>query len=383
MSDIICFLFIGCFIGIIFTLFLINFDSKWKILLESIFGIGGSGISIKYLFKLFKITEQNQMFNTVTSFIFGYLLTTLLSLIILSKLIKDKDNANILKISDILLGQKSYINKYYEMRMSEIDNKLGIPHLEEREKLICRKEQFLEEREKLISEEQQKINSLGNKKLRLELPEKASIILTKDYIDVMPSYIRDIFKCINSMNDFTKLFLDDISAKKHPVNIIKLKSYFISIATYISTEIFGNNSYDVRIHFRIYNKSLNGYEKLIAIIGSKVVSKELTFIPYNDDSMIKKSYECKRALIKSINIDHNYESNNNKTWQDYMTYTFYNLKTDNKPYLSFGISVKNSERYKKIFYFMNFFTMEYYLQDNIEQVNEYINIEEILYGGKF
>lgn len=379
--DIICFLLIGGFIGFIFSLFLINFDSKWKTLLESIFGIGGSSISINYLFKLFNITEQNQMFSTVASFIFGFLLFTSIFLFILSKLIKDKDNTNILKIRDILLGQKSYINKYYEMRMSEIDNKLGIPLLEEREKCICRKEHLLEEREKYISEEQQKINLLGNKKLRLELPENASIILTKDYINVMPSYIRDIFKCVNSMNDFTKLFLDDISSKEHLVNITKLKSYFISIATYISTEIFGNNS-DVRIHFRIYNKSLNGYEKLIAIIGSKNVQKELTLIPYNDNNMIKKSYECKRALIKSININYNYESNNNKTWQDYMTYTFYNLKTDNKPYLSFGISVKNSERYKKLFYFMNFFMIEYYLQDNIEQVNEYINIEEILYGGK-
>lgn len=381
MSDIICFLLIGCFIGIIFTLLLINFDSKWKLLLESLFSLGGSGISITYLFKLFNITNQIQMFNTTIFFIIGFIITTIFLLIIMCRLIKDKDNSDVLRIRDILLGQKSYINKYYQQRMDEIDKILGIPILVEREKKICEKERVLEEYEKHISEEQQKIDMLGNKKLRLELPEKANIVLTKDYINVMPSYIRDIFRCVNSMNDFTRLFLADIS-DKDSVDIAKLKSFFISIATYISNEIFGGNPYDVRIHFRYYNKSKHGYEKLIAIMGNKVVSKEMTFIPYDDNNMIRRSYECKRALIKSINVTHDYKSNNNTTWQDYMTYTFYNLKTDGKPYLSFGISVKNSERYKKLFYFINFFMLENYLQENIEQVNEYIDIEKIMYGGE-
>lgn len=381
MSGILCFLLIGCFIGIIFTLLLVNFDSKWKLLLESAFGLGGSGISITYLFKLFKISNQIQMFNTTIFFIIGFIVTTILSLMIMCHLIKDKDDADVLRIRDILLGQKSYINKYYQQRMDEIDKKLGIPILEARERNISEREHILEEQEKHILDEQQKIDLLGQKKLKLELPEKANIILTKDYINVMPSYIRDIFHCINNINDFTKLFLSELS-EKQPIDMTKLKSFFISIALYISNEIFGGNPYDVRVHFRYYNKSKHGYEKLIAIMGDKILSKEMTFIPYDDDSMIKKSYECKRALIKSINVTHDYKSNNNTTWQDYMTYTFYNLKTDDKPYLSFGISVKNSERYKKLFYFINFFMLENYLQDNIEQLNEYVNIEEIIYGGE-
>ena len=42
----ICFISIGAIIGFMFTLFLINFDGKWKLLLETLFGIGGSGLSI-------------------------------------------------------------------------------------------------------------------------------------------------------------------------------------------------------------------------------------------------------------------------------------------------------------------------------------------------
>ena len=119
----------------------------------------------------------------------------------------------------------------------------------------------------------------------------------------------------------------------------------------------------------------------MAIIGETIVSKPMTFIPYSDDSMIKRSYECKRALIKSINIDHDYRSNNYTVWQDYMTYTFYNFKIQDKPYLSFGISVKNEARYKKLFHFLNYFKLEIYLQENIEKLNEYVSIENILYGG--
>lgn len=64
-----------------------------------------------------------------------------------------------------------------------------------------------------------------------------------------------------------------------------------------------------------------------------------------------------------------------------MSYTFYNLKRGDIPYLSFGISVKNEERYKMAFYFINYFMMEDYLRESIELLNNDINIEKIIYGG--
>lgn len=121
--------------------------------------------------------------------------------------------------------------------------------------------------------------------------------------------------------------------------------------------------------------------KLVAVIGTKIVNKDLTFIPYNDDSMIKKSYECRRALIKSINSDHDYKSNNYSVWEDYLTYTCYDMKYGDVPFLSFGISIKNAVRYRKILHFLNYFRIEDFLQNNIEQVDEYISLSDVFYGG--
>lgn len=381
MSGIVCFSLIGCFLGIVFTLLFINFDSKWKIVFESVFGIGGASAGIPYLFSVFQITEQSQKFHTVASYICGFMISVIVSLFVMCHLIKDKDDTDVLRIRDILLGQKSYIKKYYDGRMAEIDQKLDIKKLREREEKISIDEEKIKTQQKYLDDEWSKINEVGNKKISLALPEKAQITLTKDYLDVMPSYINDIFKCVNSINDYTKLFLQQIENGDH-IDITKLKSYFISVSTYISSEIFGGNANDVRIHFRCYNKNANGYEMFTAIVGSKANSKSMTFIPFAEDSLIKRSYECKRALIKSINVTHDYRANNYNTWQDYMTYTFYNLKTENGiPYLSFGISVKNAERYKKLFYFINFFMLEDYLRENIELVDDKINIAGIIYGG--
>ena len=97
--------------------------------------------------------------------------------------------------------------------------------------------------------------------------------------------------------------------------------------------------------------------------------------------MIKKSYECRRALIKSINSDHDYKSNNYTVWEDYLTYTFYDIQYKGIPILSFGISIKNAVRYRKVLQFLNYFRIEDFLQHSIEQVDEYVNLSEIFYGG--
>lgn len=73
LSTIICFGLIGSFIGFMFTLFLINFDGKWKIFLESLFSIGGSGISIVSLCNFFDISAQSQKFYATIGFVMGFL----------------------------------------------------------------------------------------------------------------------------------------------------------------------------------------------------------------------------------------------------------------------------------------------------------------------
>lgn len=368
----------GALLALIFMLYYVNGDGKWKLCFEILIGAGGNAGLIFALDSLFNIADITVRMYSIAGCIFSFLITTVILLIFFSYVIKDKDDKDIIRLRDIMLGQTSWINKYYERRAKEIDSKLNILLLEEREKEIEKQEERIRVSKEYIDSELGKIEEIGNKKLKLVLPEKANITLTKEYIEVMPSYINDICRCINDISSCTKLLLNKSADE---INITVLKSYFISIATYILSDIFGGTTTDVRVHFRMYDAEINGYKKLVAVIGNKPVSREMTVIPYEEDNMINKSYGCKRALIKSVNVEHDFRGNNYTVWQDYMTYAFYNLQYQGKPFLSFGISVKNAVRYKKILHFLNYFKLETFLQDNVEQVDEYVGISNVLYGG--
>ena len=80
------------------------------------------------------------MFLTTLCFVGSMVLSIIISLFIMCILIKDKDDTDILRIRDILLGQKSYIEKYYQSRQQEIDDKLNIKKLQEREKKVSERE---------------------------------------------------------------------------------------------------------------------------------------------------------------------------------------------------------------------------------------------------
>lgn len=378
IASILAHIALGAMLALIFILYYVNGDGKWKIFLEIVIGTGGNIGGIFLLDNWLKIEDSVLRMYSIAGCIISFLLFTVGMLIIFSFVIKDKDDKDIIRLRDIMLGQTSWINKYYERRAKEIDNKLNIPTLEKREKEIEKREKSLEEKESYIQEEMEKLSQISEKRLRLNLPENAHIVLNKEYIEAMPSYIGNVILCINNIISCTKMVLDKSDEK---IDVTTLKSYFGWLATYISNDIFGGNSSDVRIHFRIYDPQKQGYVKLVAVSGKDVVKKEMTIIPYNDDSMIKKSYECRRALIKSINSEHDYRSNNHSVWQDYMTYTFYDVKYEEIPLLSFGISVKNAIRYKKVLHFLNYFRIEDFLQNNIEQINERIDIGQAFYGG--
>lgn len=380
IASILCHIAFGALLSVIFILYYINGDGKWKIYLEILIGISGNYGSIFILDKLFKVNNDTIRMYSISACIFSFLIITFLSLMLMSFIIKDRFNKDIFRLRDILLGQTSWVKKYYEIREKEINEKLNIPMLEKREKDIIQKENLLFDKEQYINQELEKINNIGNKKLRLFLPENKSIIITKNFIEILPSYIGGFAKCINDIKTQTDLFL---SKKDNNdgcgSDIEKLKTYLLLVSTFISQHIFGSSS-DIRIHFRYYNKNTKKYEKLVSIIGLSPTTKNMTPIPYKN-SMIERSFICKRALIKSINTDFDYKSSNNMKWKDYMTFTFYNLKKDEIPYLTFGISVKNAVRYKDIFYFLNFVELETYLNDYIEIIDQEICLEKILYNG--
>lgn len=368
----------GAFLAFFFILYYINGEGKWKVLFEVIIGTGGNIGIIFCLDQMIPIEDSTIRMYSIAACFSSFLLATVVILCIMSHIIKGDDQNNVIRLRDIFLGQYSFINKYYQAREKEVNELLSIPQLEAREKEISAKESKLEADEQYIKEELEKLEKLGSKKPRIQLPENTSIILNKEYIDSMPSYIADTFYCLNEINILTETYL---SREKEEINATELKAYFLSIATCVSTNLFGGTNSDARIHFRVYDEKENGYIKYIAVMGNKLFLQKMTTIPYDDDSMIKKSFECRRALIKSINSAHDYKSGNYKLWKDYLTYTFYGLMYKEIPYLSFGISIKNTERYKKTLQFMNFFRIESFLQANVERIDTMVNIASILYGG--
>lgn len=363
---------IGIIVGITFTFFLINFDGKWKVVLEAIISIGGSGIGIASMCDFYVIDNQIQKLVATIGLGIGFIGSTVVLLIIMCYMIKDKDDADVLRIRDILLGQKSYIEKYYKQRMDEIDQKLGIPKLTERENKVAQRENSIAEKERFIEDQLQDINALGKSKLRINIPFENKIVLTKDLLDSMPEYIYGLAKFIGDLKEETDLQNGNINTLNEFI------AYLYSILTYVMKDVFETNSENIRVHFRIYNQEENKYKKLVAISGKRIIAKDMTPIPY-ENSLIKKSYECKRALIKSANSDYDYQSNNYTVWQDYMTYSFYNISKNDMPLLTFGISVKNKTVYKNKFYFLNYFKIEQYLEDAIDSINESCLIENILY----
>ena len=138
IAGIICYSVIGMVIGVIFSLLYINFDRTWIKIFSSLMSFSGSAGLIVMADSFFNINEQNMKFWTASSLYFMFLFSFFIMMIIMCKLIKDKDDADILRIRDILLGQKSYIDKYYKKRENEIDSKL--PDLESREKEVLKRE---------------------------------------------------------------------------------------------------------------------------------------------------------------------------------------------------------------------------------------------------
>lgn len=378
---------VGACVAFFFVLYYINGEAKGnlKVFFELLIGTVGNGGLFFIVDTYIPVTNNEIRLIGLACCFTSFLVVVGVLLGIFAVIIKGKDENNAIRLRDIFLGQYSFIDKYYEQRSREIDERLNFAEFERRDAEITRRENELARRERdnastkaYIDDELARLEEIGKKKLRMKLPENRNITLNQEYITTMPSYIENIFLCIHEINNLTDEFL-----RKNKGNVTEsaLKTYLLSIATHVSVDLLGAHPSDGRVHFRIYNKARNGYVKYVAVMGGNIETKEMTFIPYDTTNMIGRSYECKRALIKSLNASHHYEGKNYKIWKEYLTYTFTDLLYEGKPFLSFGISIKNVDRFKKHLYFINYFQLEAFLQHNLERVNAIIDIASILYGG--
>lgn len=366
---------LGLVVGLIFSLLFVSFDAGWKKILSVVFAFGTSGVGLWAIYDKYGITDYIRAFTAIGTFSASFLITFIVFMLIMCKIITDKDDKDILRIRDIILGQRRYIEKYYEKREREIDEKLNIPALEKREQDVFLREQHCSAQFEILERDKEVLNKLTENKLRIRLPEKKNLVVTKEFLDLFPSYVEDLSAFIKGIRSETDLFLES-----HESIILEdFKVFLVLLSIQTIEHLFGKGSKDVRVHFRYYDEGKKGYKKLISVIGGTESNRDLTFIPYDKANMIIKSFECKRALIKSHNIDYDFVGNNSTTWTEYMTGTFYNITRSGKPCLSFGISVKNAVKFKHLFNFLNYCKFEAYLQEVIEQINDHHCIETVLY----
>lgn len=198
MYAIICYCIMGVVIGIIFALLFVTFDKAFKRILSSLLSFGGTTSFGVMAGNYFDIKEQKMKFVCSSSLYACFIISFIISMYIMCLIIKDKYDDDVLRIRDIVLGKKSYIDKYYEMRCNQIDEKLDMKKLEKRESEISKREASIRSKEIYIEQELEKINKLGNKKLRLQLPENSNIIITDQFVKTIPSYIHIFEICQNA-----------------------------------------------------------------------------------------------------------------------------------------------------------------------------------------
>ena len=366
---------IGILLGGMTAYLLVTFEQKWYKYITMVIGTGGTS-------RIMILIHNNYGANDFSSkqkfdfFLLLSLITTfLIVLAILIHFIKveNTEDVGVIRTRDIILGRKDYIETYYNARKRQIDEKLNLPALEKREKVIQLRENAADEYEKYLKDQFEKLKNSSKNKLCLTLPDKKIILLNQAFIDQTPSFMDGFSQCINSM----RLYLQSIKEKTEVMDLETLQVALTNICVSVMTFLFGNST-QVRTHFRKYNDSTKQYELFVGIEGNKFIDT-LTPIPY-EESMIGQSDICHQALIKSLNAGATkYNGNNNTIWKDYMTYAFYNLRHEDRPIISFGISVKNEKRYRDQFYFLNYAKFENYLNSSLVELNRITSIESVLY----
>ncbi len=380
---------LGLVLAIVTAFLFVSFDKMWLRIVLYLIDLGAGGY-VAVFWKSFEITSKEEKILSVTVLYLAFIIFFLVSLCVLCYFIKDKNHPEYLRLRDILLNRQKCLVDYIEWRKAQIDNQYGVEILEAREKLLNEREAELGQRERnvLIEEETNsrvklQLAKQGKKQLKMVLPVKKNIFIFQEFIDEMPSFFDSYSNCVISINQYIANVVEDLKECSNDTDICitKIKTVFNYLSTVILSNLFGNSS-QVRVHFRKYNPENKTFESVKVLEGNGVnpiVGKPLTPIPY-EDSMIKKSFECRRAVIKSLNTNATkYDGDNHSVWQDYMTFTFYNIRTnDDMPCLSFGVSVKNREHYRKLFYFLSYARFELYLLSGMDEINDVVRISTLL-----
>ncbi|HIR88908.1 MAG TPA: hypothetical protein IAC96_08175 [Candidatus Fimimorpha faecalis] len=377
------FALMGLVIGTIGTILFFRMDKGWKQILTcagSALSAGGTGrIFIDYL----GVSSEKKS-AMILILVVGTIICSLISFLLLTKLLKGQTGNNVIRVLDIILAYDGFLKDYYEGRKKEVDQLVNSAEIKKREeKLKCReedlndKEKRLIEKEKNILELKSKIQECKEKAITVRLPEDCEIVLTESFINKIPLFVDNICKFSsdveNLTNDFYEKFKSQIGNIDKEAAQKLLKGYFVGIGLYIANDLFGVSNNNVRTHFRVLKD--NTYIQCVVILGSEISKDQISNIP-KGNSMIDKSFELKRSLVASLNPESKYDTNT--VWEDFITIAEYNIVKDGAAFLSMGISIKYAEQFKEMLYFLNYYKIERCLVSYIDKINKVCDIIKTL-----
>lgn len=358
------FALIGSIVGIFGTLLFFRMDTSWKQVglgFLGVFSAGGSGL---YLIDYLDVPAE-RVALILLILTAGLMISVYKTFLGLCKSLKEQTGNNIIRVLDIIVGYDGFLKDYYEMRKKNVDKEVELDEINSRKAKLDSKEKYLLELQKEI--EEQKKNCLT-----IKLPEYGEMAVTDSFIKKIPFFISNICKFTKNVEQLTNNFLGQFTGEKNR-DIECLKGYFAGVGMYVASDLFGTTNDDVRTHFRILKSDL--YVQYTVVVGTRLSSEKITDIP-RGDYLIEKSFELKRSLVASLNPGSYYDTKS--SWEDFMTITYYNLTENGKPFLSMGISIKYSEQFRDMLYFLNYYKIENCLQKLINKINEKCDIVSTL-----
>lgn len=375
------YIIVGGIIGLIFSLLFFRMDEGWKKIGTYVFGAGSSGgvfIALNFMCGISNKSISNRLLLLM---LVSLVVSAIISFSKLCGLLKDQDGYNIIRVLDIVMGQKDYMKVYYETRKKEIDAKLNFEEIMRKNEELEKKEKKLIYFEEDLNERKKNLDNQLENGIYLSLPERQKVPVTHTFLTEFPDYTEIYANYILHIRLHTQDFcsrLENCRDKNQQKDV--LDGYFYGICTYTISDIFsGNGSNKIRVHFRRLDKK-EEYVKLVATTGIQVSAKDLTPIPLLKANMITQSFKNKASMIKSLNSKYHFETKNEFVWNEYLTYTFNDLSYRGYPFLAFGISVKNKEKFETLFYFLNFCKIETILQESIDKIGEKCDIINIITG---
>ena len=112
LAGLVCSAIIGIALGAFGAFLFFSFDNAWKRGAEFLAGTGVTGGLIYKTHEYLGINTSGERAWTISAMLACLLISFIICSYILCQLIKDKDDSNILRMRDILLGQKEYIKEY-------------------------------------------------------------------------------------------------------------------------------------------------------------------------------------------------------------------------------------------------------------------------------